>query len=712
MEELRGVVKKLIFASDDGRFSVFLVEDSDTKKVDSVAFQGSSPYVGENVILRGCWHQHPRFGVQFKAFALEMVKPEAEEEVIHFLSSGLIQGIKESMAKKIVAHFGKETMDVLENHIESLLDVPGIGGKTFQKIKASYEEIAALREVIMYLQSLGISEVYAKEMQRCYKEDIMENLQKNPYELLRKIPDMTFAEVDRIALDQGTAPDELERVICGLYYGLAVALSRGYSCVPEDLLVYRTTSLLQLSEDIIRKGIEEATSSQRIPFLIYEDRRYLYLPALYDAETESAARLHFMKDHQKELGSAKLAIEKFERENGITLADEQKNAVEEALRSQVMVITGGPGTGKTTLVRAIIMAAQQYGAKVRLMAPTGRAAKRLAISSGVDADTIHKALEAERRDGDKTVFNKNDSDMLKEDFIIVDEASMMDVNLFYHLLLALKEDARLILVGDADQLPPVGPGNPLKSIIAWDEVPVVRLSQIFRQEEGSGIIENAARIRQGDMIEPEEEGDFQVVRVNSDEEAYQKVLEICRAFHYDEPEEKMAIQVLSPMYRGDCGVDRLNHAIQEMVHGRFLSSGVRFLVGDKVMQKRNDYDKGVYNGDVGTVWGVTEKKVMVSFYDKEVAYEGEERNDLQLAYATTVHKAQGSEYDTVIFVLLPSQPMMLKRNLLYTGVTRAKKNSILITTDDAIRRALATEEIGQRYSLFLPILKGETKEER
>ncbi len=709
-EELRGVVKKLIFASDDGRFSVFLFEDKETKKADTVAFRGSSPYVGENVVLRGCWREHPRFGMQFSASSLEMVRPEATEEIVQFLSSGLIKGIRESIARKIVEHFGKETLDVMENNIEALLDVPGIGRKTFEKIEESYAEVASLREIIMYLQSLGISEAYAKEIQKVYKDRMMENIREHPYELLRKVPDMTFAEVDRIAMDQGTPKDELERIICGMYYSLSVALARGYSCVPEWLLISRSTGILGLSEDVVEKGLSEAISSHRIPCLTYDGVRYLYLSSLYEAETESAARVRFMKEHSDELGSAALAVEKFERENDITLADEQKAAVEAALRSKIMVITGGPGTGKTTLVRAIIMAAQQYGAKVRLMAPTGRAAKRLAISSGFDADTIHKALEAERRDGDKTYFKKNDGDTLKEDFIIVDEASMMDITLFYHLLLALKDEARLILVGDADQLPPVGPGTPLKSLIAWDEIPVVRLVHIFRQKEGSGIIENAALIREGDMCEPDAEGDFQVIRVSSEEEAFEKVLEICRFFHYEDEKEKMRMQVLSPMYRGECGVERLNLAIQEMVQGRRLSGG-RFHTGDKVMQIRNDYDKGVYNGDVGIVWGVTEKKVFVTFYNKEVSYEGEERNDLQLAYAATVHKCQGSEYDTVIFVLLPTQPMMLKRNLLYTGVTRAKKNTILITTDDAVRRALATEETGQRYSLFLPILKEEAAEE-
>lgn len=360
-------------------------------------------------------------------------------------------------------------------------------------------------------------------------------------------------------------------------------------------------------------------------------------------------------------------------------------------------------------MQAIITAARQFQLKVRLMAPTGRAAKRLSLSSGVEADTIHKALEAELHDSGSTFFNRNESDPLKEDLIIVDEASMMDISLFYHLLCALKEGARLILVGDIDQLPPVGPGSPLKDLIEWGEVPVVRLEHIFRQKEGSGIIDNAARIREGELCYPDEQGEFSIYYASSEMDAFGAVMNLCRHLDYGSEKKKMSMQVLSPMYRGACGVDHLNRAIQELVHDHPVEGAVHFLPGDKVMQKRNDYEKGVYNGDLGIVWAVDKNKIFVRFDGREVVYEGEDRNSIQLAYAATVHKSQGSEYDTVILVLLPTQGIMLKRNLLYTGVTRARKKTILISTEDAIARAVSRADTASRYSLFLPLLKGEAK---
>lgn len=707
-EELRGTVRKIIFSSDDGRFCVFLLEDKESRKIMTAAYRGPAPYAGQPVLLRGCWERHPRFGMQFKCSTLENTKPEETEEIKLFLASGLIDGIGPSMAGRIVDHFGRKTLDVFENRIDDLRQVPGIGRKTLAKIKESYEKVREEQELIMFLQSLGISESFAADIRKRYGGETEDVLSGYPYRMVRDIPGLGFQEVDRIALAKGVDPDDADRVTKGIEYTISRALAQGHACAPESSVFRNASLLLGVTEDIVREAGKESIENGFIPSLVWNDKRYLYLPSLHEAETESALRIKSLL-HAEPLGSSRLAVEKFEREKGLTLADRQREAVEKALKSGVLIITGGPGTGKTTLVQAIITAARQFQLKVRLMAPTGRAAKRLSLSSGVEADTIHKALEAELHDSGRTFFNRNESDPLKEDLIIVDEASMMDISLFYHLLCALKEGARLILVGDIDQLPPVGPGSPLKDLIAWGEVPVVRLEHIFRQKEGSGIIDNAARIREGQMCYPDEEGEFLIYYAASEPDAFREIMLLCRDMDYGSEKMKMKMQVLSPMYRGACGVDHLNRAIQELVHDHPVEGAVHFLPGDKVMQKKNDYDKGVYNGDLGIVWAVDKNKIFVRFDSKEVVYEGEERSSIQLAYAATVHKSQGSEYDTVILVLLPTQGIMLKRNLLYTGVTRARKKTILISTEDAIARAVSRADTASRYSLFLPLLKGEAK---
>lgn len=705
MSELHGIVRKIIFSSNDGRFCVFSMEESRTKEAVAVTIDGVSPLVGQNIVIRGCWKMHPRFGKQFHAEMLEAEEPRDAEGVRRFLASGMIAGIGPSMADRIVDYFGDKTMEVFRENIDALIDLPGIGKKTLEKIKDSYEKIAKMQELIMFLQSLGIPGKYAAEIRKLYGDQTEEVLQNDPYRMVSEVSGISFREVDRIALAKGIPADDSERIIYGINYILAEAARNGNTCFPEEDSFKKAASLLQIDPAKVAAAGEEATESGEIPSLVYEGEKYLYLPYLYEAETESVYKIKQLLQVES-LGSSKLAVERFEKENRILLAEQQRKAVEKAFESGILIITGGPGTGKTTLVRALIMAAEQHGLEVHLMAPTGRAAKRLSISSGRDADTIHKALEAEIHENGSTFFNKNESDLLKEDLIIVDESSMMDIPLFSHLLNALRDEARLILVGDMDQLPPIGPGNPLRDLLN-SEVPVIRLDHIFRQAEGSQIVENAARVRNGEICISDDE-EFRIIYADSEEDALRDTLSLCRQAHYYEDREKMSMQVLSPMYRGICGVNHLNELLQKIFQGEEAAdAGTRFLPGDKVMQKVNDYEKGVYNGDIGIVWAANRSSIKVHYYDKEVSYEGDERNNIQLAYAVTVHKSQGSEYDRVVFLLLPTQWMMLQRNLLYTGITRARKQTVLITTKSALQQAVQNQERGERISLFGSLLRGE-----
>lgn len=705
MSELHGIVRKIIFSSNDGRFCVFSMEESRTKEAVAVTIDGVSPLVGQNIVIRGCWKMHPRFGKQFHAEMLEAEEPRDAEGVRRFLASGMIAGIGPSMADRIVDYFGDKTMEIFRENIDALIDLPGIGKKTLEKIKDSYEKIAKMQELIMFLQSLGIPGKYAAEIRKLYGDQTEEVLQNDPYRMVSEVSGISFREVDRIALAKGISTDDSERIIYGINYILAEAARNGNTCFPEEDSFKKAASLLQIDPAKVAAAGEEAAESGEIPSLVYEGEKYLYLPYLYEAETESVYKIKQLLQVES-LGSSKLAVERFEKENRILLAEQQRKAVEKAFESGILIITGGPGTGKTTLVRALIMAAEQHGLEVHLMAPTGRAAKRLSISSGRDADTIHKALEAEIHENGSTFFNKNESDLLKEDLIIVDESSMMDIPLFSHLLNALRDEARLILVGDMDQLPPIGPGNPLRDLLN-SEVPVIRLDHIFRQAEGSQIVENAARVRNGEMCISDDE-EFRIIYADTEEDALRDTLSLCRQAHYYEDREKMSMQVLSPMYRGICGVNHLNELLQKIFQGEEAAdAGTRFLPGDKVMQKVNDYEKGVYNGDIGIVWAADRSSIKVHYYDKEVSYEGDERNNIQLAYAVTVHKSQGSEYNRVVFLLLPTQWMMLQRNLLYTGITRARKQTVLITTKSALQQAVQNQERGERNSLFGPLLKGE-----
>jgi exodeoxyribonuclease V alpha subunit len=698
--EISGIVTKIVFSSEDGAFSVFRIEMDSSHEIVTVAGRVAAPYVGESVVIRGCWKKHPRFGMQWSASEVTMVKPKKSEEILRLLESGMVKGIGPAMAKRIVGELGDKTLEIMDSNIEALLSIPGIGKQTLKKIKESYHGMNVLQELVMYLGSLGISSKYAGEIQKLYGSEALNLIKAKPYQLIKSIPGFGFLNADRIALTEGISPENKERVLQGFFYVLSQGAGEGHACLPLEDVIHGAVSLLHVDFETLQDLGNDLIAEGYLPSANYDGRAFAYLPSLYDAEAESAAMVDELLS-LPDLGSSQLAVKNFEKENQIVLDDDQKKAVENSLHSGLLIITGGPGTGKTTIIKAIIEVAGQHNLSLSLMAPTGRAAKRLAYLSGRDAYTIHKTLEAEKHD-DGTVFLRDENNPLEADLVIVDEASMIDISLFHHLLCALKPGARLILVGDADQLPPVGPGFPLRDLMASKEVPVIHLTHIFRQKKGSSIIENASLIREGKMCRSNPQNGFLVYPVSSDEEAFQTVVKICRSLHYDDDKVKFNMQILSPLYKGVCGVDHLNDEIQKLFHPGIRKD--RFQVGDKVMQRVNDYEKEVYNGDIGIVWAVTPSKILVHYPDREVTYEGDERNGLQLAYTVTVHKCQGSEYHTIIFILLDSQYRMLQRNLLYTGITRAREQVILITSGQALERAIQNKNDRNRWSLFLPML--------
>ncbi len=706
-ETLEGVVIVVIFHSNDGMYCVFRMKEQQSGSVITVTGQVGVPSAGQKVSIRGCWVRHPRFGMQFRAESMMKALPDSAETMVQYLGSGEIEGIGPAMAKRIVDTFGSRTLDVLENNMEALLEVPGIGRKKLERIRASFDERADSRNMVILLQRAGVPVRFASVLQKTYGEGLRQVLHNEPYRIIKEVSGVTFHMADRIASLEGVSKYDESRILCGIFCVLMEFSQEGHCCVPAVAACQKAAQLLQVDEEMVYSEALAAAEDGEIPSVRWRKQLFLYMPSLYEAETESCYRIKMLL-RAPYLGNASLALEKFEREHHITLAEEQRAAVNSAMESGVLIITGGPGTGKTTLIQAILTAAEQNGKKIRLMAPTGRAAKRLSLASGRTADTIHKALEAERH-GERTFFARNESEPLEEDLIIVDEASMVDMRLFYRLLCALKEGARMILVGDTEQLPPVGPGAPLKDLINWGEVPTVRLARVFRQKEGSGITRNAARILEGREPETDLTGDFRIIHVGSEEEAFHQVMALCQEAGYDGEEQKWDMQVLSPMYKGLCGVDSLNRAIQAYVQQKPAETLSGFCRGDKVMQTRNNYEKGIYNGDIGIVWSSLPQKVIVQFPDKDVTYEGEEMKELQLAYAVTVHKSQGSEYERVILVLLPSQKRMLQRNLLYTGVTRAKKQTIVVTSGCALTEAVHRYRMAGRCSMLLPLLAGEAE---
>ena len=605
-------------------------------------------------------------------------------------------------------------MKILEREPQRLLEVEGIGPKKLAVITESFYEEKQVNDIAYDLEQHGVAGRYASRLLQKYGDDVHYVLTEEPYRMIAEIDGIGFKTADQIALAYGMDRQDPQRLSAGLTYVLRTMTQNGHVCIPDTELVRRAAFILQADalglHDILREAIEVG----QLCTADFEGTLYVYTPEAYEEEEYIAGRIGEM-GNMKPLPMqtyVQLFLDRWQDARHFELADKQREAVEKSLQSGMTVITGGPGTGKTTVVQTIIRLAEQEGLRILLCAPTGRAAKRLAETTQRKAKTIHRLLVPDGHVGAMQVFEYNETKMLPADLVIVDEVSMLDMEMMYHLLSALKSQCRCILVGDADQLPSVGAGAVLHDIIASVQVPFVRLDTIFRQKEGGRIVTNAHLINSGRLPVVNEDTEFRFVEIDNEADGAEKISALYNS-ELLETGDKFAVQVLSPMYKNPCGVDNLNQLIQERFNppaegkAELKGKNVVFRVGDKVMQKHNDYEKGVFNGDMGEIFAIQKDMVYVRYPEQDVKYEGQEVDEITLAYAITVHKSQGSEYHTVIMVLVNSHAIMLQRNLFYTAVTRAKRKVILVGTKRAVQTAVQNQRTSRRFTLLIPRLQGE-----
>ncbi|MEE0483616.1 MAG: ATP-dependent RecD-like DNA helicase [Megasphaera elsdenii] len=716
MEQIvvRGIAERLLFEAPDSDYRVFRLHDEADDATYTVTGHGTKPLVGDRLEIKGHWVQHKRYGRQFAADGWSRIIPESVDGIERFLGSGAVKGLGPALAHRVVAAFGKDTMKILERDPQRLLEVEGIGPKKLAVITESFYEEKQVNDIAYDLEQHGVAGRYAGRLLQKYGDDVHYVLTEEPYRMIAEIDGIGFKTADQMALAYGMDRQDPQRLSAGLTYVLQTMTQNGHVCIPDTELVRRAAFILQADALGLHDILKEAIEVGQLCTADFQGTVYVYTPEAYEEENYIARRIQDMaamkplpmKTH------VQLFLDRWQDSCHFELADKQREAVEKSLESGMTVITGGPGTGKTTVVQTIIRLAEQEGLRILLCAPTGRAAKRLAETTQRKAKTIHRLLIPDGRQGRIQVFEYNETKLLPADLVIVDEVSMLDMEMMYHLLSALKPQCRCILVGDADQLPSVGAGAVLHDIIASGQVPVVRLDTIFRQQEGGRIVTNAHLINSGRLPVVNEDPEFRFVEIEDEAQGAEKISALYNS-ELLETGDKFAVQVLSPMYKNPCGVDNLNQLIQGRFNppaegkGELKGKNVIFRVGDKVMQKHNDYEKGVFNGDIGEIFAIQKDMVYVRYPEQDVKYEGQEVDEITLAYAITVHKSQGSEYHTVIMVLVNSHAIMLQRNLFYTAVTRAKRKVILVGSKRAVQTAVQNQRTSRRFTLLIPRLQGE-----
>ena len=721
-ESLSGLIERVTYSNEDSGFSVLKVKAKGHR--DLVTVVGSLPSVsaGEWLTAQGRWVQDREFGLQFRAEMLTSTPPTTKEGIEKYLGSGMVKGIGPVYAKKLVDKFGEGVFDVIEKESARLEDVDGIGPKRRKRIKEAWEEQKVIRDIMLFLHSNGVSTSRAVRIYKTYGEDAIEKVRSDPYRLAKDIHGIGFKTADQIAQKMGVPMDSLIRACAGLSHVLIEATGDGHCALPVELLKDEAGKLLLVEDKIVTEALERTLASNDLVKETINGQELIFLPHLKRAEEIIAGRIRSLAGSPSAFPAIDFekAVVWCQQKTGKVLAPSQRDALKLALSSRALVITGGPGVGKTTLVNAILLILRSKKVRCLLCAPTGRAAKRLFEATGVEAKTIHRLLEVQPATGR---FGRNEANPLDCDFLTVDETSMVDVVLMANLLRALPPKASLLLVGDIDQLPSVGPGMVLRHVIESKVVPVVRLTEVFRQAANSRIITNAHRINEGRMPEVPAKGgesDFFFIERDEPDQIAATLVEMMKTripskFRFDPIRD---IQVLCPMNRGSLGVRELNVRLQnelnparadEPVAEKF---GWQFRPRDKVIQTENDYDKDVFNGDIGQVVKIDplEREVTIRFDQREIVYDFGELDEISLAYAITIHKSQGSEFPAVVIPLAMQQYLLLQRNLVYTGMTRGKKLVILIGQKKALGMAVRNNRTENRFSgLFERLIASEGK---
>lgn len=718
MIKIRCVIDSIVYQNQENGYTVMRVKVKDYNEPVTLIGNLLEVPVGAVLLCDGEWVMDKKYGRQFKAETYEEVMPATVYGIEKYLGSGLVKGIGPKYAHLIVEKFGTDTIEIIEDHIERLYEVAGIGKKRVEKIRESWEKQKDIKNVMLFLQQYGVSTAYAAKIYRQYGKESIDKVNENPYRLADDIWGIGFKTADGIAEKMGYEKNDLRRCKSGLQYTLNQLADEGHVYAVEDQLIKSAIELLEAEEEPIRQAVEEMVGSED---LIKEDmtnpnspdqvQSAIYLPPFYHSERGTAKKLlSLLRGSTGNLFESQMDIAAIEKISGIQYDDVQIEAIKQAAQSKVMVLTGGPGTGKTTTTQGIIAAYKAAGMRILLAAPTGRAAKRMSEATGMEAKTIHRLLEYNPQDG----YKRNDEEPLEGDALIVDECSMIDIILMYNLMKAVPEHMRLVLVGDIDQLPSVGAGNVLRDVIESGVIPVIRLTRIFRQAQTSRIVMNAHAINQGNFpdITNGKNTDFFFIKNEDPEAVANEIVNLVKnrlPKAYNQPLSN--IQVLTPMQRSVVGAANLNMMLQQSLNSSTLEisrGGISYKLGDRVMQVRNNYDKNVFNGDIGVVEHVNmeDRTLTINFDDNMVEYEASELDEVVLAYATTIHKSQGSEYPIVVIPVLMTHFVMLQRNLIYTGITRAKKICVLVGQTKALSYAIRNLTVSKRNTMLKERLRG------